>query len=630
MNNNIDDSKINIESLGEDILVNEICKYLTSEDIFKLFILNKNLYQIFINSLSIYSILYNKKFSNNLYDYTLNLNQNLNWKELFYLRCSKTQEIFTWGESNGGRLGYLSSRINQSNVSKKLGSWSVHTPTSIIDFNNNLIVDIEANGYSFIILLNNGELWFTGMDWKRPQFGLSTPGSILEKDYRPNPGTMALASMNQGTIDRDDHIGGRRSIRPTPPRMGVMPIPLMAGRYSDSSSDESDDNNTNNNNDDNHEATITTPPPTSTSTSTSADIPQSRRRLKTPPEPTTNRPQSKIQETNFLSRLFLPPGKEYTNRKILSISTGREHIIALDDNNNIYTWDTGCNSNIGINIIFDNIPQTSIITKIVAGWNLSACTIDNIGLVVWYTRSPLTKEQFDKQDYKSKAKYIIIPNTKNNIVDFAVGADYVLFIRKSDQKLYQFRINAHEYANKDNNETIDDSELKRMIIPMNSFNDWKTSQSTKNILFTKLNSCFTNFIVFTNHDQILIGSNDHLLNPGSSSMDSENDIPQPIIIPELQNQNIKSIKIGDYHYLALTNDGSLLSWGQESRNCGCLGIGPKELAISENPQQVVDLGANIEVKTPMKVKNPFGLRKGKWVAIAASGWHSGGIYIPDE
>ncbi|KAI5965402.1 uncharacterized protein KGF55_001623 [Candida pseudojiufengensis] len=608
-------NNLNIESLGEDILVNNVSKYLTSEEILEFFILDKHLYNIFTNSFSIYKILYNKKYSNNLYDYTLDSSQNLNWKELFYLRSNKSQEIFTWGESNGGRLGYLSSRIDQSHVSKKIGGWSVHTPTNISDFNNNLIVGIEANGYSFIILLNNGELWFTGMDWKRPQFGLSTPGPINEKDYRPNPGTMALASMNQEAQNRDDNIGGRRSIRPTPPpgRFGVLPIPLMAGRYTESSSDDSDSN----------ENGITPPPPTTT---TSSDSAQSRRRLQSPPKSTTNRQQSKIQETNFLSRLYLPPGDQYANRKIVSISTGREHIIALDDKNNIYTWDTGCNSNIGIHINFENIPKSAIVSKIVGGWNLSACSIDDVGLVVWYTRANLTKEQFDRQDYKSKAKYVILPNTNNNVIDFAVGADYVLYIKKSDNKLYQFRINAQEFATRD--DPVDDEELKRMTKPMDIFNDWKTSQTIANIAFTKLKSCFTNFIVFTNHDQILTGSNDHLLY--SESENDSTDPPQPIIIPELQNKNIKSIEIGDYHYLALTNEGSLLSWGQESRSCGCLGIGPRELAISENPNQVIELGNNIEVKTPMNVKSPYGNRKGKWVAIAASGWHSGGIYVPDE
>ena len=318
---------------------------------------------------------------------------------------------------------------------------------------------------------------------------------------------------------------------------------------------------------------------------------------------------------------------EFDNRRIISISTGREHIIALDDHNNVYTWDSGCNSNIGIHIQFPGIPETANVVKVSAGWNLSACQIDDVGLVVWYSREPLTKEQFDQQNYQARAKYLIIPGTDNNVADFTVGADYVLFIKISDTKLYQFRLNALDLLHRDD-DRLDVNDLKRMITPMNNFNDWM-SQREASIEFTRLNSCFTNFVVFTNHDQILIGNNAHLLY-------NVNDEPQeqgktPIVVPDLQGQNIKSVEIGDYHYLALTNDGSLLSWGTESRSCGCLGIGPRELAVAEHPETVVEHGTNLEVKQPMHVKNPMGNRiKGKWVAVAASGWQSGGIYVPLE
>ena len=55
------------------------------------------------------------------------------------------------------------------------------------------------------------------------------------------------------------------------------------------------------------------------------------------------------------------------------------------------------------------------------------------------------------------------------------------------------------------------------------------------------------------------------------------------------------------------------------------------MAVAEHPGTVVEHGTNVEVKQPMHVKNPMGNRiKGKWVAVAASGWQSGGIYVPLE
>ncbi|KAI5949832.1 hypothetical protein CANMA_005412 [Candida margitis] len=623
---------LTILDLGEDILTYGISRYLSPDDIFKFFALNSTLYKLFQTSPTIYQLLYNKKFTNNENNYTLSLQQHLNWKQLWQLRCDKNQQVFTWGESNGGRLGYLSTRIDQSHVSRKLGGWSVHIPTNIPEFNRHLVVDLKANGYSFVILLNNGELWFTGMDWKRPQQGLSTPGPVKSKDYKPNPGTMALSSMNNNA---EDTVGGRRSIiRGTfsrgGGRTGVMPMPI-SGRYTHDGSSESDEDGSSTQ--EGSSSSNTQAPPSTTAPApapapeTSSQLPQSRRRL----QPSESRsalrhPPSKIQETNFLSRLFLPPINGSDDRKIISISTGREHIVALDDQNNVYTWDSGCNSNIGIHIQFHDIREDSNIVKVAAGWNLSACQIDTVGLVVWYSREPLTKVQFDQQNYQSRAKYLIIPGTENNVVDFTVGTDYVLFIKKSDSTLHQFRVNAHDLSTRDD-ESLDINDLKRMVTSMDNFNDW-ISQQEQSVQFTRLNSCYTNFVVFTNHDQVLIGSKAHLLYHIS---EEEGQGKEPVVIPDLQGQSIKSIEIGDYHYLALTNDGSLLSWGTESRSCGCLGIGPRELAVSENVDNVVERGVNLEVKRPMHVKNPLGSRvKGKWVAVAASGWQSGGIYVPLE
>lgn len=128
-------------------------------------------------------------------------------------------------------------------------------------------------------------------------------------------------------------------------------------------------------------------------------------------------------------------------------------------------------------------------------------------------------------------------------------------------------------------------------------------------------------MVFTNHDQVLLGDLKHLLYP-----DDQNEGERPIIIPQLQGKNIKSIEMGDYHYLALTEDGSLLTWGLEPRGCGCLGLGYKFTVRDEHPLDIRLEGTDLIVLNPLTTKSPP--YKGKWVAITASGWHSGGIYVP--
>ena len=146
---------------------------------------------------------------------------------------------------------------------------------------------------------------------------------------------------------------------------------------------------------------------------------------------------------------------------------------------------------------------------------------------------------------------------------------------------------------------------------MDNFNHWKQQQSEnnkENIRFTKVTGCFNDFSVFTNHDQVLLGNLHHL-----EYHDNGNDQGmKPIIIDELQGKNIKRIEIGDYHYLALTADGTLLSWGTESRFCGCLGLGSKQSILdqyttttnSEDSDEVKLRGNNLVVLKPLPVKPP--------------------------
>ena len=154
---------LSIYDLGEDILTSQISNYLSPEDIFKFFSLSKTLYSIYQNSSIIYQYLYNKKFTNNENNYTLSLQENLNWKQLFYLRCNRHQKVYTWGQSLMGRLGYNLSQVPIENRSENFRWMMVHTPTNINNFIDHIIVDIVATGFSFIILANDGELFLQGM-----------------------------------------------------------------------------------------------------------------------------------------------------------------------------------------------------------------------------------------------------------------------------------------------------------------------------------------------------------------------------------------------------------------------------------------------------------------------------------
>lgn len=613
----------NLFDLGDDILVTEVTKHLSPEDIFNFSILNKATYNLFYNSQvssSLYKILYNKKFTNNDNNFSLSTRDELNWSQLFKLRIKRSQKIYTWGSSQFGRLGYLVDLIDSSHVtSNNFGMRNVHTPSNIKNFNDHLIVDIIANGFCFLILTNGGDIFYTGLNWIRPGLhGNSAPGPSEGHDYKPLPSELALNTLQGSFAPR---FGGRRLIPstgdPSPGgRLGVLPLPTSThGNRYDRDVD--------------------------------AQTPQSRRsitnpNLTRPPEELPSlsglTPPNPIKESNFLTKFRLPLLEdseglpESQGRKIISISSGREHILALDNLNNIYTWDTGNASECGVRLTFPGLDRELPISKIYAGWNLSGCYVDNIGLIIWYSRASITKQQYESEDIVADVKYVIVPQTRANIVDFSIGNGYALFIRKSDKKLYKFDLDPGAYISR--GEPIPSDELFLAVTPLDNFNRWLEQYNFKNILtasFSRLSTCYTNFAVFTNDDSILVGNRTHLSYVYDEDADPDDEGAQPKVIPELQKQSIKTIEIGDYHYLALTHDGNILSWGTESNNCGCLGVGPKHDFIRDNDASVVrDIGdgKGMEVLKPTKVRNPpF---PGKWVTIAASGWHSGGIYIPTD
>ncbi|KIP10060.1 hypothetical protein PHLGIDRAFT_28732 [Phlebiopsis gigantea 11061_1 CR5-6] len=124
---------------------------------------------------------------------------------------------------------------------------------------------------------------------------------------------------------------------------------------------------------------------------------------------------------------------------------------------------------------------------------------------------------------------------------------------------------------------------------------------------------------------------------------------KPEVPLSLQYRSVISVVLGDYHYGALTSDGTLLSWGAFSK--GALGLGdpvdiepgqPGGFNTREERLAVMDARAHMPF-TPPDVREPTAVRfdhmlksKGrkKFVfAATAAGWHSGALVIdlePDE
>jgi SCF-associated factor 1 len=125
----------------------------------------------------------------------------------------------------------------------------------------------------------------------------------------------------------------------------------------------------------------------------------------------------------------------------------------------------------------------------------------------------------------------------------------------------------------------------------------------------------------------------------------------PTVLPGLQNRNIISVVLGDYHFGALTEDGTLLTWGKYS--AGAIGLGdPFKNPVGSpggfhpvddqafSPYTVLPWGVPQRgVRAPPRdVEEPTEVRfdyqdhkRDKFVfSVAASGWHTAALVIDLE
>lgn len=116
----------------------------------------------------------------------------------------------------------------------------------------------------------------------------------------------------------------------------------------------------------------------------------------------------------------------------------------------------------------------------------------------------------------------------------------------------------------------------------------------------------------------------------------------PDIIPALQNRNVISVVMGDYHCGALTATGNILTWG--GFDCGALGLGhPAKIPIGHpggysNEQDLAD-ALDGQPPEPPPSNEPTEVRfdhdengssKAFCFAVTAAGWQMGALLVELE
>ncbi|RKP31702.1 RCC1/BLIP-II [Metschnikowia bicuspidata] len=261
----------------------------------------------------------------------------------------------------------------------------------------------------------------------------------------------------------------------------------------------------------------------------------------------------------------------------------------------VFTWDSGNSPpDIGVKVRFPGVDTP--VKKICAGWDISVCQIEGIGLLYWLSRENIRKESYEANKLESNAHYSIVPNLKCAI-DFVALSGVIIMLDKDGLLRHSELV------------------VESTTHPLNEFNlliQRLNIQNKTEATYKKLSGCYRTFSVFTDKGQVIIGT-----------VEGNPETWQPQIVLELQSSGVIHIANGDYHQIALTDNGELLSWGLELQRRGCLGLGD----IRYNRDGAVTTeGSSSRVKIPMKVLKPG---RGKWLAVTAGGWHSGALFLPE-
>ena len=111
---------------------------------------------------------------------------------------------------------------------------------------------------------------------------------------------------------------------------------------------------------------------------------------------------------------------------------------------------------------------------------------------------------------------------------------------------------------------------------------------------------FRNFGIFSRNGVVLLGDTNLLLSfiAASRASPPQVPLPQPRIVPALQNASVISLAFGDYHYHALHADGTITSYGTQPKGCGALGLGPSVQALLRGVRRPNAMTLDETIETP--------------------------------
>lgn len=303
------------------------------------------------------------------------------------------------------------------------------------------------------------------------------------------------------------------------------------------------------------------------------------------------------------------------------MSVGRRNILALADSGNLLTVDLDFQYTAIIRLTSPDVVSADLPNKqhpvlhMSAGWRFGAAVIKGIGLVVWNSEvseedrriirdtNTETNKTHGLIERNFRARRVIRTEEVNadterardlEIIGLMVGDGFLIYLTHGGTV---HRVNIVDESFTNTNQPI----------------SFPLTQFTTTPKLSYLSGSFFHFGLFNTSGTVLVGSIDSL----------HESSPQ---IPEgLQNRGVIALSWGDWHGLALCEDGSILSWGRELSRNGCLGLGYRDL------EHAREMGLQVQ-NNEVSCREPRGIfggvgGEGDWFAfaVAAGGWHSAAL-----
>jgi len=288
--------------------------------------------------------------------------------------------------------------------------------------------------------------------------------------------------------------------------------------------------------------------------------------------------------------------------RICQISCGRSHLLALSDGGKIWSVrGSGATAKPALIrfVSSDGVLDDSTCKKVVAGWSASGALVEGRGIYLWFDdarpygdESPLMPHsdpqyvrKVDIKDIPYFSPYAwssLLPQGKlykeDPVVDFTIGENYVIIVTSSG-KVFAVSLS----------DLLDDQVA---VAPMQLL---KFSAPQGQPRIDRVEGQFRRFAVFNKNGLVHIMEAENLdsakeltlaeVGGRASDLDAmKTDHVSPRVVEGFDEYNIVDVAFGDWHCLALTDTGKVLSWGTESQGCGSLGLGPLDEARKKGVQ----------------------------------------------